>query len=369
MREYNYAVFIGRFQPFHNEHYEVLKNALKIADKVLIIIGSHKASPNIKNPFTFEERKEMISRLLETVEVLPDGTQIVTGDLSRVKFIPVRDYYYNDNLWVTDVQQKTSEYIKPNDTVALVGAYKDASSYYLNLFPQWEFVPIEQRRFLSSTNIRNAMYDRDNNVGDWNEFHPEKAIRSIKSWEWISDIPSRIEGWLSEKYYNSQKYHEHVQEYNFIKDYKKKWENSPFPPVFNTVDAIVVCSGHVLVVKRKFAPGRGLFALPGGFIKQTERLEDAALRELKEETGIGVTKLELKNSIEEIRTFDYPNRSLRGRTITQAFYIKLKDKELPKVSADSDAETVHWMQFSDMFNNEDKFYEDHFQIIQNFILR
>ena len=61
MKDYAYAVYIGRFQPFHNEHLEVVRKGLEIADEVIIVIGSCNAAPNIRNPWSFEDRRKMIA--------------------------------------------------------------------------------------------------------------------------------------------------------------------------------------------------------------------------------------------------------------------------------------------------------------------
>ena len=66
-----------------------------------------------------------------------------------------------------------------------------------------------------------------------------------------------------------------------------------------TVDAVVVQSGHILLVKRGDMPGKGLWALPGGFLNQEETMLDGAIRELKEETKIKVPVPVLKGSIKE----------------------------------------------------------------------
>lgn len=369
-KEYKVAVFIGRFQPFHNEHLNVLNKALEIADKVLVVIGSYRVAPNTKNPFTYEERVEMITSLIKHTKTNPDGSTLTTGEHSRVHFIPVRDYYYNDNLWCAEVQQKTSAFINTGDSVAIVGAYKDASSYYLNLFPQWEFVPIEQKEFLSSTSIRAKMFWRDTKglrFPDFNPYHHRFAIESLNNWKFTGDLPAGVADWVANKYMETRAYHDHVQEYNFLEEYRKKWEAAPFVPTFVTTDAVVICSGHVLVVKRKFNPGKGLWALPGGFLKANESIEDGAIRELREETGIDVPKAALKTRIKDNKVFDYPGRSLRGRTITHAFCIELVDKELPRVKASSDAAEVRWMPIYEVYNNQEQFFEDHFFIIETFI--
>ena len=151
-----------------------------------------------------------------------------------------------------------------------------------------------------------------------------------------------------------------------IQKYKQSWEVAPFPPTFVTVDSVVVCSGHVLLVKRKEQPGAGLWALPGGFLNQKETLLNGAIRELKEETKIKVPVPVLKGSVRTQMTFDYPNRSTRGRTITTAFYIDLGfEKKLPKVTGADDAEKARWVPFNEA--RRDMMFEDHYDILDYFI--
>ena len=144
--------------------------------------------------------------------------------------------------------------------------------------------------------------------------------------------------------------------------------SSPFPPVFVTADAVVTCSGHVLVVTRGGNPGKGLLALPGGFVRSNERIKDAAVRELKEETRIKVDKPVLKRAIVDSEVFDYPARSERGRTVTHAFHIKLEGK-LPevKLTGADDAVKCQWMPFVEVMRRADEFFEDHIHIVNNFI--
>jgi bifunctional NMN adenylyltransferase/nudix hydrolase len=65
--------------------------------------------------------------------------------------------------------------------------------------------------------------------------------------------------------------------------------------------------------------------------------------------------------------FDHPERSLRGRTITHAYHIKLKDGKLPEVKQGSDAKGAFWMPLMDVGRCEDKFFEDHAHIISYFV--
>ena len=141
------------------------------------------------------------------------------------------------------------------------------------------------------------------------------------------------------------------------------WAAAPYPPTFVTVDAVVVQSGHVLLVERRSNPGAGLYALPGGFVNQTETLLDACLRELREETRLKVPAPVLKGSIKNRRIFDAPYRSARGRTITEAFYIELEPAStLPKVRGSDDARHAFWQPLGQL--DSLRMFEDHFFIIQ-----
>jgi bifunctional NMN adenylyltransferase/nudix hydrolase len=135
-----------------------------------------------------------------------------------------------------------------------------------------------------------------------------------------------------------------------------------------TVDAVVTQSGHVLVVERGAMPGEGLLAMPGGFVNQYESLKDAVIRELYEETKIDVPIPVLIGSIASQRIFDYPYRSLRGRTITEAYHFKLSDREyLPKIKGSDDARNARWISFNDFYFSRSMFFEDHFQIIESML--
>lgn len=99
------------------------------------------------------------------------------------------------------------------------------------------------------------------------------------------------------------------------------------------------------MVQRRQAPGKGLWALPGGFLDGHETIQAAAIRELKEETSILVPEDVLARSIIGSRTFDDPYRSARGRTITTVFHMDVSDYEdqHPVVHAADDAAEAKWV--------------------------
>ena len=119
-----------------------------------------------------------------------------------------------------------------------------------------------------------------------------------------------------------------------------------------------------------FQPGKGLLALPGGFVQPDLTLEQNAIKELKEETQIKVPVPVLKGSIKDSKEFDYPERSQRGRTITFAYYFELESKlknGLPRVKGGDDAKKAFWLPLSALGEKEDEFFEDHIHIVRFFL--
>ena len=92
---------------------------------------------------------------------------------------------------------------------------------------------------------------------------------------------------------------------------------------------------RVLLVKRGIPPFLAQFAIPGGFVLENESLDQAALRELKEETGVGEVYLE------QLYSFGDPGRDPRGRVITVAYYALIAADRSPLVSG-SDASDARW---------------------------
>jgi bifunctional NMN adenylyltransferase/nudix hydrolase len=331
---HEYAVFIGRFNPFHLGHLQILKKGLDLASKVVVVLGSHNRATNIKNPWSSAERISMIQSCLTPEEN------------ARVSFCLLKDYLYNDTLWTIDLQNKIAEATEDSEDIALVGYESDDSSYYLRLFPKWKFYSCPTDYDFHAIDIRNQIFTKDNAF--------KKCVHE-KIGEFIST-------WMSKPNYARLK-----DEFEFINDYREKWRGSPFPPTFVTVDSVVIKSGHLLLVRRGKSHGKGLLALPGGFLDQDKRIVDAAVRELREETKIKVSLDELHRSVVGTHVFDHPLRSLRGRTLTHAFMMNLGAGELPKVKGDDDADKAFWLPLNEVMQRESEFFEDHFYIIQFFV--
>lgn len=119
----------------------------------------------------------------------------------------------------------------------------------------------------------------------------------------------------------------------------EKYDSSKFEKPSVTVDIILFTVMEndlkVLLVKRKVLPYEGMWAIPGGFIKITESLEDAAKRELQEETNVKDVYLE------QLYTFGNPKRDPRTRVITVAYFALVNASNF-ELKASTDVNDVRW---------------------------
>lgn len=333
------TVLIGRFQPFHNGHASLLNAALESASRVVVVLGSAFHARSAKNPFTWEERAAMIAATLSP------------QDAERISFIPMRDYY-EDVRWATAVRREVMRAMPQAQRVSLVGHFKDASSYYLNLFPQWELQAIDIEVAIDSTRIRRILFeaeDVDISLSVLHDLMPAAIRQYLKAWTRLAHYESI------------------AQEHKAIEAYRKSWAQAPYAPTFTTVDAIVKTAGHVLLIKRKAHPGKDLWALPGGFLEPRERLLQGAVRELCEETKLGVLTSSVYDALVDVKVFDHPDRSLRGRTITHAHFFDLGTEHLPVVEGSDDAAAANWMPIAELAAMESQFFDDHFHILNHFL--
>lgn len=349
MSKFDFGVFIGRFQPLHVGHEHVIARTLEHVERLIVLVGSANVARDPRNPFTYAEREAMLRSAFRH--------EVAQG---RLIIAPIDDHLYSDTAWVTQVQRKVRGLVLEHGNghgfqnhgisdfrVALAGYGKDASSYYLKLFPEWENLQVEsQYGTFSSSDLRQRYFQR------------------------IPEVPASI---LSDgvaeflrEFTLDETFKALLEEAEFLAAYPAQWGNGPFV----TADAVVIQSGHILLVERGRAPGKGLLALPGGFVNPAERIRDAAIRELREETAISDGKGQippamLASFIEDARTrvFDAPNRSLRGRIITHAFLFRLPERrKLFSVKGGDDAAHAQWYRFGDL--SPEMLFEDHWAIIE-----
>lgn len=340
-----YIVFIGRFQPFHNGHLAVAKAAFEYGDHLLFVAGSIQEPRTSKNPFNFDERRTMIHQAMLEAQI-DSGRFAVGGALN----------YSDDARWCAGVKEEVARLIRARGDdpeqvqVRLIGRDKDASSYYLSLFPEWgRPIHVARTEILGATELR-AHYFRNDRGSDL-------LLEA--------NVPSAVKDILVAFRYTPA-YRALQAEHRAIENYKK----GPYGPGPHlTTDAVVTCHDHVLLIERGRAPGAGLLALPGGFLERDESLLNCALRELSEETGLQVPKTVLRQSVRASKVWDAPSRDPRGRIVTQSFGFVLSDSnqsELPAINpkGGDDARKAEWFPLSEVLAMRERLFLDHFSIIE-----
>ena len=212
---YDFAVFVGRFQPLHIGHQHVIERALEQAQTLIILIGSADSARSIQNPFTYDERRHFIEACYRY--------EMAT---SRIVVAGVFDRHYNDEAWIADIQRIVSALVlkignhggvglhgTANFKVGLAGYKKDGSSYYLKMFPDWGAIDVpSQYGTFNSTDIRNHYFRRSPSLP--HDICSPEVVEILKDFRLTPEFSSL------------------VGEREFMDDYKASWAGSPFPPVF-----------------------------------------------------------------------------------------------------------------------------------------
>lgn len=234
-KKYDTLVLILRGQPFHSAHLLLAHRATANCKQLIFIVGSADQPRTYKNPFTFAERYKMI--------------KYATGGLDlNIQVEPNPDTIYNDQAWAVRVQALVAKHTKPGERVGIIGHRKDPSSFYLDMFPQWGFEEVELLEPLDATDIRDLYFKRDLNMNFIKHVVPQSTYNFL--WE----------------FKDTAEYEQIIREREFIVEHNKQYAGLRYPPIFSTADAVVIQSGHVLMIQRRAEPGRGLWALPGGYV-------------------------------------------------------------------------------------------------------
>ena len=340
-KSFKLMVFIGRFQPFHNGHLHVLKQALDRAEKVVLIMGSGDKPRTDRNPFDKVERECMIRAVAEDM-----------GASERISIGSVTDFYDNEK-WSIAVEAEVERLFPnmPRGSIGLIGHEKDGTSAYLRAFDNWEKVLVESFETLSATALRGLFFDENNPRGS------ELVLSTL--------VPVAVAEFLK-AFKSLPMYEKTLAEFKNAEEYKALW-SGPYPQTFNAANALLRCQDHVLLIKRAGFPNKGLWAIPGGFIEPRERVLDAALRELKEETCIETFETSLRLAQAGFHLADHPDRSPRGRVFAHVWFFDLNFEHLPIVKAGSDALEARWVPVEKLYSMRSQICEDHLEIMEKFI--
>jgi nicotinamide-nucleotide adenylyltransferase len=153
------GLFVGRFQPFHNGHLEVVKRIMEEVDELVIIVGSSQYSHRLDNPFTAGERITMIREALEEAGIR----------LSKVWIIPVPDVHQH-TLWVAQVAGYSPKFDVVYANESLTRRLFVEAGYRV------EPMPFIKREVYLATEIRKRMINGEN----WKKLVPSSVAKFIK---------------------------------------------------------------------------------------------------------------------------------------------------------------------------------------------
>ena len=336
------GVIIGRFQPLHSGHAEILKTALKECEQVTIVLGSANRCRSIKNPFTVAERKEMINGYMI------DNMDNAKG---RVNFVESPDNLYKEWTWKSEIVRRVNDVAPSGSNVKFVlyGYFKDSSSYYLSEFPEWTLREVPNFHSIDATSFRKTYFE-DGIISDYY-------------------LPNAVQDFMDD-FKGTEAYEDLIKDWEFFKWEKEAFKFYPFPDTLNftCTDAIVVCQGNILLIQRKAAPGKNTWALPGGFKNNNESFVDACIRELKEETNLRIPEKVLAGSIKAQHMFDDPGRSIGIPRVTMGYYIEVQPNNngaMPSIRPATDAFKAEWIPLAEATSMN--LFSDHLDIIKWFV--
>lgn len=331
------AIYIGRFQPFLNAHLAQIRHALSLAPRCLVVVAGARQARSPRNPLSGHERLKLIEAALTQEEK------------ARVRLASIRDDNDGER-WSQGIRARMLEAF-PDATDATAMAVCEPGCH----FPALAWAMEDGTSPLAAPDekpLRERLYEAGTSA--W-ELLQGSGLLAPGTEKPMGD-------WLA-----SDAFARTADEWQALRKMRAEWDGSPYTPIFVTVDAVVRCAGRVLLIRRGRAPGEGLYALPGGFLEAEEPVLDSAIRELAEETGLNVTRAALRRALKEVRVFDDPWRSQRGRVLTHAHFFDLPDDTLPAILAGDDAADAFWVEASGLAALEEHFHDDHFLILDHFL--
>jgi len=171
MRKTGVALFIGRFQPFHNGHLAAVRYALKHVDYLYIVVGSAQRSHERDNPFTAGERIMMIKAALDEAKV----------DARAWMLIPINDAQ-SHSVWTATLRSTVPRFdrVYSNDTLTIRLLKEEG----IEVDP----IPYLNRTEYSATNVRSRILERR----DWKTLVPPAVARMVEDLDGVGRVRSMI---------------------------------------------------------------------------------------------------------------------------------------------------------------------------------
>lgn len=332
---YDLAVILSAFEPVHLAHCAALEHAARSARQVLALIGSAGAARTLRHPWTADERAAMLQEAAASLRLPPPLV------------VAVPDRLYDEEGWRRAVGEAVAQAVPQSHSIAQVqvsGAPEGAA------LPGWTLLTATGPQPPDFWTVRRGLLgDAPDARARLDAALPASTRRSIDRHRTQPDFPALAD------------------ELRYIEQFRDSWQRAPYPPVLVTTDAVVLHRDCILLVRRGRAPGKGLWALPGGFVDQDETLLEACARELREETGLDLAPAMRDARLRGQRVFDAPHRSLRGRTITHAFRFDLDTPVRPAVAGGDDAADAQWIPLERLARMEAQVFEDHHHIVRSML--
>ena len=346
----DFGVFMGRMRPVTRAHEDIIRGAVEQVETLFVLVGSaNRPRSYVTSAFSYEEVCAMLELVFKH--------EITTG---RIVLLPMPDYVYDEQGWIASTKAIVHDAIRKATSVgdegrdpesyriALAGYGKDASSFYLERFPEWESIQVGRSyALLSATHVREAYFQRVPQTSDFG-------------------LSRRIVEYLHE-FMHTDEFVYVVREREAIERNISTYGKGPF----NAADAIVTWRDQILLIERRGAVGFGLDAFPGGMLEYGETTLECAIRETNEETGIldlnpGFEQI-LRGSLASYRLFDAPGRDPRGHYMSHAYHFELPDDfDAPglNIAPRSDAGKTGWKRMEDWGHG--RAFLDHFGILRCF---
>lgn len=343
MARNDFAVSIGRLEPASYTDITFIQKALATADRAILIVGSSFQARSPRNPLFFAERDQMVRGVL------------TTDENARLDIIPLPDSY-NTHAWITAVRSAVratslARGLGPNPKVALIGHSREQSSY-LSMFPGWELVEVSSVKDVSAILTQSYLEDSQAALQKHKDAFPKSVISFLTDFAATEDY-----AWLA-------------AEAEWYRARQRKFAELRHLPPIVTTEAVVIQSGHVLLVERGKRPGLGLLSLPGDTLRD-ETFLVGILRVLVDDLRLMVTdtrppriaRSTVEGRIVADEIFDHPHRSERGHLISRTYLIELHDdvRGLPQVGKGTDTQRPFWAPIVDI--DPQTMFEDRYHVL------
>ena len=336
---YDYAVVIGRFAPCDNGHLDRLSHIGGLAHRVLVLVSATDKARESRLPWTADEREDLLRTGLGEVA-------------NGFAFGRVDDHPYDPQGFADEVRGQLETLVGDGEPgrVCVVSRAVDVRPAALEALPA-EWTRMTPPAGPDQAVVLDALYGDDT------------AFATLES-----QVPAPVFTRL-QTFRKSEIFAAMAEEHRYVEAYKASWAVAPYPVVFVATDVLAIQADpagvpHILLVRRGGIPGRGLWAMPGGYLDPHEDLVAGALRELREETGLTLSDAEIKACLKRVEVFADPLRAARGRVITHNHHFVLPAGPLPVVEGGDDAEHAVWRPLPELPALRGQFFEDHHAVIE-----